>query len=107
MEEKPEQLEDIFAAGKEQTAAIEATHEYLLRSRPQTAAINGFFSLILFPIYCCVYTKTTANDKQQIRFFPLVHEQQALLEYITYPGPSTISLNFWLSWFLDMVSEPM
>ena len=28
-----------------------------------------------------------------------------LLEYITYPGTSTINLNFWLSWFLDTVSE--
>ena len=27
------------------------------------------------------------------------------LEYITYPEASTISLNFWFSWFLDMVSE--
>ena len=56
MEEKPEQLEDIFAAGKEQTVAIEAAHEYLLRSRPQTAAINGFFfsysfSYLLLRIY--------------------------------------------------------
>ena len=28
-----------------------------------------------------------------------------LLEYITYHGPLNISLNFWLSWFLYMVSE--
>ena len=28
-----------------------------------------------------------------------------MLEYITYPGASTISLSFWLSWSLDMVSE--
>lgn len=29
----------------------------------------------------------------------------SLLEYITYHWASTISLNFWLNWFLDMVSE--
>ena len=30
---------------------------------------------------------------------------QKLLEYIIYHGASTISVSFWLSWFLDMVSE--
>ena len=54
VDEEPEQLQDIFATGMKQTAAIEAAHVYLLRSRPKTAAINGFFFLILFPIYCCV-----------------------------------------------------
>ena len=28
------------------------------------------------------------------------------LGYITYYWASTIRLNFWLSWFLDMISEP-
>ena len=41
--EEPEQLQVLFAAGMKQTAAIEAAHVYLLRSRPKTAAINGFF----------------------------------------------------------------
>ena len=27
------------------------------------------------------------------------------LEYTTYLGASTISLSFWLNWFLDMISE--
>ena len=72
--EEPEQLQAIFAAGMKQTAAIEGAHVYLLRSWDKTAAIKGsFFFLILFSIYCCVYTKTAANDKQQIRFFPLVY----------------------------------
>lgn len=29
-----------------------------------------------------------------------------LLEYITYLEASNISLSFWFSWFLNMVSEP-
>ena len=33
-----------------------------------TAAINVFF-LVHFPIYCCEYKKTAANDEQQIQFF--------------------------------------
>ena len=28
-----------------------------------------------------------------------------MLEYTQYYGASTINLNFWLSWFFDMVSE--
>ena len=28
-----------------------------------------------------------------------------LLDYITYPGASTINLSFWLNWFLDKVSD--
>ena len=27
------------------------------------------------------------------------------VEYITYSGALTIILSFWLSWFIDMVSE--
>ena len=42
--EEPEQLQELFASGMKQTAAIEAAHVYLLRSTPKTAAINGFFS---------------------------------------------------------------
>ena len=30
---------------------------------------------------------------------------QQVLEYITYPGALTISLGFWLRWFIDMVLE--
>ena len=71
--EKSQQLKELFAAVSCKTAAIKCATEYLLRSHPKTAAINGFFFLNLFPIYCCVYTKTVANDKQQIRFFPLVY----------------------------------
>ena len=62
----------LFAAGHSIIAAINCATEYLLRSHLKTSAINCFFFLILFPIYCCVYTKTTANDTQQIRFFPLL-----------------------------------
>ena len=54
------------------TATINIATEYLLRSHLKTAAINffffKFFSYLLLQIY-----KTAANDKQQIRFFPLVN----------------------------------
>ena len=45
----------------------------------KTAAINNFFFCnFFFPIYCCEYTKTAANDKQQICFFPLVKGAQRI-----------------------------
>ena len=69
---KLQQLSVLFAAVTRRTAVINLATCYLLRSKRKTVAINGFFFLILFPIYCCVYTKTAASDKQQIHFFPLV-----------------------------------
>ena len=60
--EESEQLQELFAAGIKQTAAIEATHVYFCGQGLKPQHLVVYFFLILFPTYCCVYTKTAAND---------------------------------------------
>ena len=44
------------------------------------------------------------NRKSSHVLSDIIVQSMNLLEYITYSGASTISLSFWLSWFLDIMT---
>ena len=47
-----------------------------------------------------------SNKNVMFIFLSFTNEtNENMLDYITYFGASTTSLNFWLNWFLDLVSE--
>ena len=69
VEEELEQLDELFVAGMERTVAIEAAHEYLLRSWPKTATINFFFILFFFLFIAAYIRKPQQMISSKYVFF--------------------------------------
>ena len=71
-------------------------HDKKSRVRISTPLIwSGIFNAMYEKGRCCIHT---SSQKALV--------WGGVLDYIIYPGASTINLSFWLNWFLDMVQKP-